>query len=309
METKRCPYCAEEILAEAIKCKHCREFLNKHDEGKLQVTETCNPESLDGMAFVKGGTFQMGDEVGDLFVGDKPVHNVELDNFYIDINLVTEGEFEDIMGIKIKPEFCRGRNHSHNTVHWYAALIYCNKKSIREGLIPCYSINQSNNPDHWGAIPSYSNSNSNSAIWDKVTCNWSTNGYRLPTEAEWEYAARGGIHHKDFYLYSGSNVIGEVAWYSQNSDGNSHPVATKSPNQLGIYDMSGNSCEWCWDWFEPYTNDLQTNPKGPLSGVSRVFRGGALTISGHDSRVAYRGREEPTYCARGFGFRIVRSKI
>ena len=116
--------------------------------------------------------------------------------------------------------------------------------------------------------------------------------FRLPTEAEWEYAARGGNKSKG-YIYSGSNDLGSVAWYDSNSSSKTHAVATKSPNELGLYDMSGNVYEWCSDWYGDYSSGSQTNPKGPSSGSNRVIRGGAWLISVRYCRVSNREDCDP----------------
>ena len=134
--------------------------------------------------------------------------------------------------------------------------------------------------------------------------------FRLPTEAEWEYAARGGKKSKG-YKYSGGNNIDDVAWYYGNSNNKIHPVKTKQPNELGIYDMSGNVWEWCSDWYGDYTSASQTNPQGPSSGSYgsyRVFRGGTWSDFARYCRVSYRSFEDPSsrYCDLGFRLALAR---
>ena len=132
--------------------------------------------------------------------------------------------------------------------------------------------------------------------------------YRLPTEAEWEYAARGGIHAIDHYTYSGSNDANTVAWYDSNSDKNTHIISTKGPNQLGVYDMSGNVQEWCWDWYGKYDNGSQTNPKGPLFGYNRIVRGGAWCYDVSRCRNTFRSFNSPSIRSSILGFRLVRNQ-
>ena len=127
--------------------------------------------------------------------------------------------------------------------------------------------------------------------------------FRLPTEAEWEYAARGG-NMSQGYKYSGSNEIGDVAWYDNNSGNKTHSVATKAPNELGIYDMSGNLWEWCSDWYGSYSSTAQTNPTGPDSGSNRIIRGGSWGHDLLDCRVAIRGAIGQTSRSIGFGLRL-----
>ena len=149
----------------------------------------------------------------------------------------------------------------------------------------------------------------NYVSWDKcqefiVKLNQMTGKtFRLPTEAEWEFAARGGKKSQGF-KYAGSNTYEDVAWYRYNSDNTMHPVATKAPNELGIYDMSGNVSEWCQDWYGTYSSSAQTNPAGPVTGTERVSRGGSYNSFVRNLRVSVRGSNEPSFQPTSTGFRL-----
>jgi formylglycine-generating enzyme required for sulfatase activity len=147
---------------------------------------------------------------------------------------------------------------------------------------------------------------------NKKTGNQSDKGYRLPTEAEWEYAARGGQN----YTYASSNTIGDVAWYAENyknskhgSQGTTHPVGTLKPNGYGIYDMSGNVWEWCEDWYDAYSKDSPDNPKGAVMGSNRVIRGGGWYNNSEYCRIASRDSYTPTYRGNNLGFRVAFSQL
>lgn len=128
--------------------------------------------------------------------------------------------------------------------------------------------------------------------------------FRLPTEAEWEYAARGGSKSRG-YKYSGSNMPGDVAWYIDNSDDKTHPVAQKRANELGLYDMSGNVWEWCYDWYGDYSSSSQNNPTGPSTGSHRVFRGGGWDGYVRDCHMSTRSYYVPSSSDSGMGLRLV----
>lgn len=256
---------------------------------QLDFTNPLDPDRS-GFVFVEGGTFHNGSS------------NVTLSSFYIDKYEVTQAKYEFVMGTN--PSYFNFIiDHPVERVTWFNAIEYCNRRSIQEGFTPCYSYSTfGTNPADW---PSGWNTNPNNHT--NVSCNWTANGYRLPTEMEWMYAARGGNRTHN-YSYSGSNDVDAVAWYYENSGDLTHKVGTKAANELGLYDMSGNVWEWVWDIYGYYyPNDSQTNPTGASSGSYRVVRGG-----GWDSNANYCtvSRRSDGYATDGNflkGFRCVRS--
>ncbi|NLW18678.1 MAG: formylglycine-generating enzyme family protein [Candidatus Cloacimonetes bacterium] len=230
------------------------------------------------MILVEGGSFQMGSNDGDDYA--EPIHKVTVSSFWIGKYEVTQKEWMEVM--EYNPSERKGETLPVENISWYDAVEYCNERSIREGLTPCYSGSGSN-----------------------ITCDWNANGYRLPTEAEWEYAARGGSKSKG-YKYSGSDKINTVAWHSGNSGRRTHEVGGKNPNKLGIHDMSGNVFEWCWDLYGSYPSGVQTNPHGATGDSDRVLRGGCWDASAGYCTVSYRGLNDATSSYSDIGFRACR---
>ncbi|MBQ5400140.1 MAG: SUMF1/EgtB/PvdO family nonheme iron enzyme [Treponema sp.] len=244
------------------------------------------------MVPVAGGRFNMGTADGE--DDEFPAHSVSVDSFNMSTTEVTQELYKRIMGKN--PSYFVGEKLPVEKVSWLDAIIFCNKLSIEMGKRPCYSQNANTDTDSWSGA-------------NNISCNYNANGYRLPTEAEWEFAARGGKNN-DTFLYSGSATIDEVAWYEGNSDGETHEVATKAPNSLGLYDMSGNVWEWCWDNYSAtfYVNGASANTRGPSEGTGKVLRGGSRASTYGDGssvcRVTNRNSAAATerYYLNGFRF-------
>jgi len=266
----------------------------------LISTAICQVADIKGMVFVEGGSFSMGvDEKLPKLVTASPPHNVILASFYIGKYEVSQQEYVAIIGKNPSKE--KGDNLPVHNLTWIMAVEYCNELSIKEGLNPCYEVKKFG-PTDSGA--------------PGTLCNFSANGYRLPTEAEWEYAAKGGVLSKGF-LYSGSNALDEVGWFKSNSAKKLQPVGTKKANELGIYDMSGNVAEWCWDAYVPYKDLLEkkdypiypiTGPEGKKNreGAS-CYRGGWYGSDSNNCFVYYRDGFLSLYKYPQNGFRVVRN--
>ena len=256
-----------------------------------------NKGGLYEMARVPSGSFQMGSDES-LDYGARPPHTVTLSAFSIGKYEVTQALYESVMGHN--PSYFKGDTDSPmrpvEQVTWYDAVEFCNKLSERERRQPVYAIND-RTPATGYPIESAT-----------VTADWSKNGYRLPTEAQWEYAAKGGNGSPENYTYAGSNDVNGIAWYAGNSDTSSHIVGTKAPNGLGLYDMSGNVYEWCWDRYGNYSSEAQTDPISASSGSACVIRGGYWSNSAEGVRSASRYYFIPSNRHHGIGFRLVRPK-
>ena len=264
------------------------------------------------MISVPGGSFSMGSPKGTAFSLDieRPVHQVTVGGFFLGKYEVTQGQFFEVMGTRPSNFITNADDPGPDgwmklpveMVNWYETLVFCNRLSIKEKLSPVYRINGSTDPDTWGPVPRVKN-----AGWDAVEMIGGADGYRLPTESEWEYAARGGSAGPKNATYAGSSTAGTVSWYYDNSGFRIHEIGTKAPNELGLYDMSGNAMEWCWDWLGGFDAENKDNPTGPATGQYRVIRGGGWSVSVHYSRVPYRHNNLPSYQGVNLGFRVARS--
>ena len=249
----------------------------------------------DEMVFVQGGTFTMGataeQGTSDPLDDEYPTHQVTLSDFYIGKYEVTQQLWEYVMKYS-------GTCADGSTMSAYASDVWLDSNpSSSYGVgdyYPAYYV-------CWEDIVNIFIPRLN-----KIT----GKTFRLPTEAEWEYAARGGNKSKG-YKYSGSNIIGDVAWYNSNSSAMTHQVGTKAPNELGLYDMSGNVWECCSDWYDEnyYSSSPSNNPTGPTSGSYRVDRGGSWGNNARSCRVSYRDRSTPDYRDCYYGFRLVCSSL
>lgn len=275
-----------------------------------------NPENLGDIVspyigkliLVPSGTFQRD---------ATPTNTSTVSAFLMSEKEITRTQYEAVTGTDPS-----GAAHSSGTgdpvqnVSWYAALVFCNRLSAMESLTPVYAVKGSTDPDDWGAVPE-----STDADWDAATADWNATGYRLPTEMEWMWAAMGARDGSTGYLKpfagsTGSNAIGECAWYGFSTGGSATAQRTNPPgsldaNELGLYDMSGNVWECCWDWYDasypvgPVTD--YRGPSGPAAG--RIFRGGSWSSEAAWCSVADRdhGYVSPwAHSGDDMGFRVVR---
>jgi formylglycine-generating enzyme required for sulfatase activity len=264
--------------------------------------ETCGTGE---MVLIETGSFKMGSNYGDDDSPHKPVQDVTITRpFYIGKYEVTQPEYEKYCIWRVQyPSEAKGWGDLKPAYHvsWYDTLVYCNKRSIAEGLTPCYSISGNTDPNAWGKVPTTSNK-----TWNDVECDWTANGYRLPTEAEWEYAARAENSDVTSLTFSGDG------YYGFNPNTAVKDVGEKKGNNWGLYDMSGNVEEWCWNW---YTSGYDTeteggeNPTGAQSGTSRVTRGGSVERNRELCTVYYRLSRNPSLDSYSVGFRVVRSAV
>lgn len=271
-------------------------FLKPRTEGEedYATIDTLLPDQAilnqipEHMTFVQGGRYQMGGMGRDTEYDEFPIHSVILNNFLMGKREVSFEEYDQYCEANSLSKvgdagWGRGKRPLIN-VSWFAAINYCNWRSKKEGLESVYMLEEG-----YAGI------------------NFQANGYRLPTEAEWEYAASEGQLGKK-QLYSGSKVLAEVGWYESNSDKKTQEVGQLTPNKLGIYDMSGNVREWCHDWYKVdyYKESDLINPKGSDLYNSRTMRGGSWMDSESDCRMTNRDYMDPKVGSIVAGFRLVR---
>ena len=253
--------------------------------------------SEDNFIRIKGGIFMMGSPRSEWDRDENEVmHPVKLNGFSLGKHLVTQQEYESVMGTN--PSTFKGDTLPVECVSWYDTIEYCNKRSAQEGLIPVYTINKSRSDSN----------NTNEFDINKwlVNWNWNADGYRLPTEAEWEYACRAGTNTA---FYTGNSITVAQANYDgkEQSRQSTTMVGSFAPNPWGLYDMHGNIFEWCWDWYGNYiSGGTQTDPFGVTSGTHRVLRGGSWNKKAQTLRSAYRVGSTPSLRSSEFGFRLVR---
>jgi formylglycine-generating enzyme required for sulfatase activity len=234
------------------------------------------------MVLIPAGTFTMGDSAGR---PDETPHPVSVGPFYLDRYPVTQELYEKVLGVN--PSKRKAAKNPVERTQWTDAVRFCNRCSELEGLTPCYDLN----------------------TWE---CNFDADGFRLPTEAEWEYACRAGSTGR-YCFGDAEKELPQYAWFKPHSQGKPQPVGQKLPNRWGLYDMHGNVWQWCNDWYgETYPQEgPQDNPRGPAPGTERVLRGGAWDCTAEKCRSAYRHQEFPVYSdacfgADSYGFRRAR---
>ena len=256
-------------------CNPEKEENENPQEDERSYTETALGLDM-RMVYVEGGIFEMGataEQADDTRNNEKPVRTVKVDSYYIGKYEVTQAQWEAVMGTTLEEQ--RAMSSSVNGI-------------VGEGSdFPMYYVS-------WADAQ---------AFCEKLS-EQTGRKYVLPTEAQWEYAARGG-HKSKHFKYSGSNNLDNVAWYMENSQEQPHRVGTKRSNELGICDMSGNVWEWCSDWYSSYKEDDTDNPQGPADGVRRVVRGGSWGMVAEGCRVSYRGSDSfPDSRFNHLGFRV-----
>jgi len=266
------------LMLSVLICPGCRR--SQDTRGAPEVIKT---KSGLEMVVIPAGWFEMGNVKG--APDESPVHRVWIDSFLMDKCEVVQEQFRKFQ--ISDPSHFKNPNGPLDQINWTDAAMYCNERSLGEGLTPCYD----------------------EETWD---CNFAANGYRLPTEAEWEYACRAGTNSQ-YSFGDDARSLKDYAWFAANSSGKTHPVGQRKANSWGLYDMYGNTAEWCNDFYSAdyYAQAPERNPRGPREGKERVLRGGAWNSSVEACRSAYRTSDpsiDDTCLANdAIGFRCVRN--
>ena len=282
----------------------------------------------DGFALIPAGSFLMGDQSSPLVgnPGELPVRSVQVSGFLLAKYEVTKGLWDEVRAWGAANGYTdlpagggKAANHPVHSINWYAMVKWCNARSQKDGLTPCYhtSVTQGSADIFMSGTPTQ---------LDSMMVNWGANGYRLPTEAEWEKSARGGLVGQNFpwgntinhtydnylnsnYSYESPQNQGYHPTYATGGEPYTSPVGCFSANGYGLYDMAGNVWEWCWDCFGSYPAGSQTDPRGASSGSSRVVRGGCWYDGAYRCRVADRVGYGPGRNTNFVGFRTARSLV
>ncbi len=233
------------------------------------------------MLYVPADTVIVGSMDANADPDEFPIKHVRLRAFEISVHEITQREW--MMVYANNPSRFVGENHPVENVTFYDAIDFCNAKSLLDGLTPCYTYQD-----------------------DELFCDFNANGYRLPTEAEWEHAAKGAVK-EIFTMFSGSDNPINAGWFNANSGASTNPVGSKLPNALGLFDMSGNVFEWIWNWYSQYSYRMRDVYSGADSGTDKVIRGGSWYHGAHEMRVTNRNYAKPYSKASYIGFRVVRS--
>ncbi len=276
--------------------------------GCENLSDSIESPNVGTLLSIPAGTFTMGSPGTESNrYDDEMRHSVTLSAFYMGKYEVTQEQYLAVMGNNpsdYDDNPATGEIQGKRPVEqvsWYDAIVFCNKLSMMEKLEPAYSISGETDPEAWGAVPT-----SDDAAWDAVSCDWNADGYRLPTEAEWEYVCRAGTTTT---YNTGDTISDNTGWYKTNSNSRTHEVGKKSANAYGLYDMHGNVWEWCWDWYgRSHGSESQIDPKGASSGFSRVERGGSWGSDAERLRSADRSFYYPSGRSSNLGFRLLRPK-
>lgn len=271
------------------------DWVEGHGLGRLYYVPPAGPGE-----FVMGCVAGRDDMVGECFADESPPHEVVLTKGQwvmereVTQGAWTSGGFTNPSGHAWCGDDCPVEN-----VTWWEALAFANAASSSNGLVPCYEL--SGCADDVGA---------------GLTCTdvmvvsgtpYDCEGYRLPTEAEWEWFGRGGDGTLGGFAYSGGHDAEALGWINSNAEGRTHPACEKTPNAFELCDVTGNVLEWVWDWTEPFSANLATDPVGPARGSVRGTRGGAWVHPEWFARAAFRGRDLPSFRSGAGGFRLVRT--